>query len=112
MIKFILALKKIINTAFSFCSVLVYIRDRFDIEPVIKGVSLVNKSDIEDRVLKIKTEMEQTKANFAKLEGHLAEAMHWLEIINQVGAEFEKTMEAENGGKVDSGSDKKEGSTP
>jgi len=62
---------------------------------IIKGSKVVNKKDIEDRVIKIKAEMEQTTANFAKLQGHLAEAMHWLEIINQVGAEFEKTLEAE-----------------
>ncbi|HWW39639.1 hypothetical protein [Pedobacter sp.] len=67
----------------------------------VKGEVVVNKADIEDRVLKIKAEMESTKANFAKLEGHLAEAMHWLEMINQVAAEFEKTMETEDGGKVD-----------
>lgn len=88
---------------------LVYIEKSINNQP-IKGEVVVNKADIEDRVLKIKTEMEQTKANFAKLEGHLAEAMHWLEVINQIAAEFEKTMESENGGKVDSKDGNEKGS--
>ena len=39
---------------------------------------------IELRIESIKNEMLQMKSNYAKLEGHLAEAIHWL-------AELQKT---------------------
>lgn len=38
----------------------------------------MNKEQIQDRINQINKEMIQTKANYAKLEGHLGEAQHWL----------------------------------
>ena len=45
---------------------------------VVKGASLVNKAELQERVATINAEIFQLKSNYAKLEGHLAEAQHWL----------------------------------
>lgn len=39
---------------------------------------MLTKEMVQERIAKVQAEMEQTKANFAKLEGHLSEALHWL----------------------------------
>ena len=39
---------------------------------------MFTKEMVQERITKVQAEMEQTKANFAKLEGHLSEALHWL----------------------------------
>jgi hypothetical protein len=38
----------------------------------------MNKHEIQARIDIINNEMIQTKANYAKLEGHLDEARHWM----------------------------------
>lgn len=38
----------------------------------------MNIEDLQNRVVAINKEMEQTKAIYAKLEGHLAETHHWI----------------------------------
>lgn len=38
----------------------------------------MNKEQIEERIKNIETEMQQVKAHYAKLEGHLLEAHYWL----------------------------------
>jgi hypothetical protein len=38
----------------------------------------LNKQQIQARIEAINMEMIQTKSNYAKLEGHLGEATHWL----------------------------------
>jgi hypothetical protein len=43
----------------------------------------MNLQEIENRIHAIKNEMDATKANFAKLEGHLQEANHWREQLLQ-----------------------------
>lgn len=44
----------------------------------------MTKDELQLRIAQINNEMIQTKANYAKLEGHLGEAQHWLtELINK-----------------------------
>ena len=38
----------------------------------------MTKEELQDRIIAINNELTATKANQAKLEGHLAEAHHWL----------------------------------
>jgi transcriptional regulator of heat shock response len=39
---------------------------------------MLTKQEVCDRIEKIKMEIEQTKATYAKLEGHLSEALFWI----------------------------------
>ena len=43
----------------------------------------MDKELIQERIDTIKKEMEVTKSNFAKLEGHLGEATHWMATIEK-----------------------------
>jgi len=48
----------------------------------------VTKDELQSRIAAINNEMIQTKANYAKLEGHLGEAQHWLtEVIDKENKE-------------------------
>ncbi len=40
----------------------------------------MTKDELQTRIAQINNEMIQTKANYAKLEGHLGEAQHWLTV--------------------------------
>jgi len=51
-------------------------------------------NQLQERIANIKTEMEQTKANYAKLEGHLGESVHWLnEMIKKIKESEDKEAE-------------------
>lgn len=39
----------------------------------------MTKAELEARISAIGVEMQQLKANYSKLEGHLAEANHWMQ---------------------------------
>jgi hypothetical protein len=58
----------------------------------------LNKLEIQSRIEAINMEMTQTKANYAKLEGHLGEAQHWLveAIKKETEAQVEKDKESLN----------------
>lgn len=43
----------------------------------------MNKQDLENRIESITAELAQFRAHYAKLEGHLGEAQHWLSLINE-----------------------------
>lgn len=66
---------------------------------------VLNKDELQQRIVAITNEMIQTKANYAKLEGHLAESQHWLtdlvtkeaEADKAEGSEPTEPMEQENG---------------
>lgn len=51
----------------------------------------MNKVEIQARIEAINNEMIQTKANYAKLEGHLGEAQHWL--VEAIKKETEEQVE-------------------
>jgi uncharacterized protein YpuA (DUF1002 family) len=42
-----------------------------------QGINLI-KDEIQQRIETINNEMAQVRSSYAKLEGHLAEAQHWL----------------------------------
>ncbi len=52
----------------------------------------MNKQEIQDRIIAINNEMTQLKANYAKLEGHLGEAQHWMSTL----LKFETEQEAKS----------------
>lgn len=41
----------------------------------------MTKEELQTRIAQINNEMIQTKANYAKLEGHLGESQHWLTAV-------------------------------
>ncbi len=41
----------------------------------------MNKAELEHRIELITHELTQTKAMYVKIEGHLAEAQHWLKTM-------------------------------
>ncbi len=47
----------------------------------------MNKEEITKRVAQIHAEMETCKATYAKLEGHFAEANHWMQELHKKEAE-------------------------
>ncbi len=59
----------------------------------------MDKDKIEERVKLITSELEQTKENYAKLEGHLAEAQHWLDKTIKNEAE-EKLIISDNSNSI------------
>ena len=64
----------------------------------------MNKEILLDRIKQIDQEMQTYKANYAKLEGHLAEATHWLSTFDEAPSmdtseekiESEESKECEN----------------
>jgi len=42
----------------------------------------LNKEKLQERIDTINNQMQVIKANYAQLEGHLAEANHWLNELN------------------------------
>lgn len=43
----------------------------------------MNKEELQQRIMQIDAEMTQLKANYAKLEGHMSEAQHWMSLLVQ-----------------------------
>lgn len=43
----------------------------------------MTREEIEQRIATINNEMTLIKSNYAKLEGHLAEAQHWLSSLTK-----------------------------
>jgi hypothetical protein len=41
----------------------------------------LNKEELQQRIMQIDAEMTQLKANYAKLEGHMGEAQHWMSLL-------------------------------
>lgn len=63
----------------------------------------MDKQQLSDRIQAIQAEMEQTKANYAKLEGHLNECVHWLQTmvafeqqVDQANAKIDEAKEQDN----------------
>lgn len=54
----------------------------------------MTKEQIQDRINQINNELIQTKANIAKLEGHLGEAQYWL--LQAIEKEEAQPLEAPN----------------
>jgi hypothetical protein len=56
----------------------------------------MNKEQLQERIGKINEEMIQVKATYAKLEGHLGEAQHWLTdlILKETNSNLECTPAA------------------
>ena len=54
----------------------------------------MNIEDLQRRAVDITNEMHMTKANYAKLEGHLAETNHW---ISELVKKEQEIKELENG---------------
>jgi hypothetical protein len=52
----------------------------------------MDKQQLVDRITVIKQEMEVMKGNYAKLEGHLNECTHWLQVL----VSFEQQLEDAN----------------
>jgi len=62
----------------------------------------VNQELLQQRIIQIDQEMTQTKANYTKLEGHLAESQYWLGQLlkaqqDEVDAEAKRLKELEDG---------------
>lgn len=55
----------------------------------------MNKQQIEERISAITNEMAMLKANYAKLEGHLNEAQHWLMQLELKEKSTEETAETQ-----------------
>ena len=66
----------------------------------------MNKEQLHERITTISDEMAVLKANYAKLEGHLGEATHWLTELLKIGEVL--TGEC-NGGEVDTKSGEEQG---
>ena len=49
------------------------------------GDKEVNKEQLNERIKTISDEMAVVKAQYAKLEGHLGEAIHWLTELLKIG---------------------------
>lgn len=50
---------------------------------------VLNKDELLGRIQQINVELVQCRANFAKLEGHLAECTHWLQEMEKSEKEVE-----------------------
>lgn len=60
----------------------------------------MNKEQLQERIKGLQMQMEQLKANFNKVEGHLEECTHWLmALIKFEAEEAKKAKELEDGGK-------------
>lgn len=53
----------------------------------------MTKTELEQRIALIIREIEQNKANLVKLEGHMAEAQHWITEIVKAEAALNQPVE-------------------
>ncbi len=68
----------------------------------------MNKEQLQERITVISNEMAQIKAQYAKLEGHLQEATHWLSCLCTMESEQQGVIE-DGGQEVDLQGDQKTG---
>ena len=55
----------------------------------------MNIEDLQSRIVSLTSEMNQTKSNYAKLEGHLAETQHWLQKLIMEREAFDNENKAD-----------------
>lgn len=60
----------------------------------------MDKQQLQERIAAITNEMVQTKANYAKLEGHLGEAQHWLNDLIMKDAHQDLNAQGEQNGEA------------
>ncbi len=56
----------------------------------------MDKQQLQERIKNINDEMASMRQNYAKLEGHLAESLHWLKGIEQKELEDGKVEHQES----------------